>query len=323
MKLSAILTTYNRAALLPEVFRGLERQTLDRSEYEIVVIDDGSTDTTADLVARFSATLPIVYRSQPNSGLAAAKNSGIETAKGDIILFMDDDDVPSPELFQEHLRSHAEYPDEAVGVLGYTNLAPVLAQNPLMHFVTEVGCYLFSYPRIPPATQLLDFSFFWGGRSSCKARLLNRGERFNPAFRFGCEDIELAYRLKKFGLQIKFNRNAKSTMIREISFDAFCRRITQQGRSNFMFSQLHPTEEIRSWTDVADIEHRWLSLEPKFQDLLSSGRRLDALARHRQSAGIELEPWVQKLLHSAYWKAFDAARISGTMEMRKHPVKAS
>lgn len=314
LRLSAILCTFNRAKYLPCVFQSIVSQTVPSSEFEVVVIDDGSTDDTPRIVERYADRLPIVHYRQKSMGLAGAKNQAIRMCSAPIALFMDDDDVASPTLFEEHLKSHEQHPDAAVGVLGYTDLDPAIAKIPLMHFVTEVGCYLFSYPRISDG-EILDYTYFWGGRSSCKTALLKRHGVFNPKFRFGCEDIELGYRMSKVGFKIVYDKKARSTMIRELTFAGFCRRTEQQGRSNYLFYRLHQTQEIERWADLANFEQRWAKIAPKFPQLIASGRHLDVLVRSRLGLGLEVDSWVTQLLHRAYWLAFDACRLKGTYGM--------
>ena len=100
------------------------------------------------------------------------------------------------------LGAHLANPDPAVAVLGLTTLAPEVRRSPLMRHVTEVGCQLFSYGWMKPG-QVMDHTAFWGGRSSCKRSLLVRHGVFHPDFRFGCEDIELGWRLRRFGLKLQ------------------------------------------------------------------------------------------------------------------------
>src|ERR1700712_104613 len=73
-EICAILTTYNRAHLLPRVLEGLEAQRLTKDRFEIVVIDDGSTDQSRAVLAAWSGRLPMRILHQAQSGLAAAKN---------------------------------------------------------------------------------------------------------------------------------------------------------------------------------------------------------------------------------------------------------
>ena len=78
---------------------------------------------------------------------------------------------------------------------------------------------------------MLEYTAFWGGRSSCKRSLLVRHGLFHPDFRFGCEDIELGWRLARYGLRVIYTPCARSVMIRALTFDQFCARSYRQGRS--------------------------------------------------------------------------------------------
>lgn len=90
---SIILNTFNRATLLPRAIRGVLAQTLE--DFEVIVMDDGSTDTTPDVVASFDDPR-IRYIHQANAGLCSARNTGASHALGDWLVFLDDDDEPRP-----------------------------------------------------------------------------------------------------------------------------------------------------------------------------------------------------------------------------------
>ncbi len=309
-KISCLICTFNRADFLWHVMEGLTAQTLPRSEFEVVVVDDGSTDATYQCIDAFRQRLPMRYFWQENAGLAAAKNRAVAEATAPIVLFMDDDDAPAPSLLEQHLRTHASFPQIQIAALGHTNLHPDLVAKPLMQFVTEVGCQLFSYGRTHDGS-ILDYTWFWGGRSSCKRALLDMVGPFNPIFRFGCEDIELGYRLSKHGLRVVYNRAAVSTMLRGMSVDEFCVRTERQGRSNYAFSLLHAVPEIAMWTEIKNAAERWSSISPRFDDILRSARALDAIANARVEHRIELDCTFTEMLHQAYFAAFDASRLKG------------
>src|SRR5215475_12499431 len=146
MLLSAILCTSNRGALLARALESILGQTLEPKDFEVIVIDDGSTDDTRQIVESFERRFHLRYAYQSNAGLASAKNHGIYCSRAPIVLFLDDDEVFSPALFEEHVKAHRTHSEDHYAVLGYTGLHPSIADKPLMDFVTEVGCYLFSYP---------------------------------------------------------------------------------------------------------------------------------------------------------------------------------
>jgi cellulose synthase/poly-beta-1,6-N-acetylglucosamine synthase-like glycosyltransferase len=311
---SVLLCTYNRADLLQQTLESLCHQTLDKNLFEVIIVDDGSQDSTRETALLYKSRLPLLYAYQRNSGLASARNHALFLSKGHLVLLHDDDDSATPSLLEEHVRSHQLHPDDNFGVLGYTTLAPDLACDPVMLFVTEVGKFLFSYSDIK-CGQVLDFTYLWGGRSSCKRQFLMEHGIFNSKFKFGCEDIELAYRLSKHGLRVIYNSRAITTMLRPITYDQFCERLIRQGQSNFVFSQLHPESEVRAWTEVDDL-YKWPLLELVYDTMRKSGRDVDAIYRTKQKLGIDTTD-DRELLHEAYWTAFRASKIKGIANAAK------
>jgi glycosyltransferase involved in cell wall biosynthesis len=312
--ISAVVCTYNRAPLLARALGALCGQTMSPEHFEIVVVDDGSTDDTRETVNSFRSSLPIRYAYQANSGLASGKNHGLFLSRGAIVLFLEDDGVADSRLLEEHYRSHQKFVGEQYAVLGYTDLASAVARSPLMHYVTQVGCHLFSYPLLNHE-DILDFSYFSGSRSSCKRMFLLENGVFNPLFRFGADDVELGYRLSKLGLRVVYNSSAVSHMIRTLDFETFCRRCYRQGRSNWMIGKLHPNEVIRTWLQVDGASEEWAKLQPAYDKLMKMSRDLDVLVTERIRADRPLGELDRELLYRAYGAAFYANRIKGTAQI--------
>ena len=313
--LSVVICTYNRAPLLAQVLESLCKQTLPAERFEVVIINDGSADNTEAIAAAFARKLPLRYFYQRNAGLASAKNHGLFASRGDLVFFMDDDDIASEILLEEHVKTHLMFPAQHYGVLGYTALSPEMSGNPLMHFVTEVGCFLFSYPSLKNG-EVLDYSYFWGGRSSCKRSFLLEHGVFNPVFRFGAEDIELGYRLSKHGLRVIYNRNAVSIMVRKISFDAFCHRLERQGSSNYVMSRLHPEPEIQRWAEIVDLDKNWAMINGHYDAIVGSARHLDSIANLKLTSGFDLDDETRYLTYRGYWAAFKACKLKGIVKKR-------
>ncbi|HUM70537.1 MAG TPA: glycosyltransferase, partial [Chloroflexota bacterium] len=99
--ISVVVPAYNAAAVISDCLAALQKQTVDRQSYEVIVVDDGSVDDTA-----VHAQLPgvQVIRSPQNRGAAAARNLGIQAAQGEIICFTDADCVPEPHWIEEVTR---------------------------------------------------------------------------------------------------------------------------------------------------------------------------------------------------------------------------
>ena len=106
--ITVVIPTYNRVGRWPSVLRGLQSQTLDSDEFEVVVVSDGSTDGTNEYLRSVSASYHYVVEVQPNGGPAVARNRGVELAQAPIIVFLDDDIVAAPSLLEHHLRRHRE-----------------------------------------------------------------------------------------------------------------------------------------------------------------------------------------------------------------------
>lgn len=318
-ELSVILATRDRAALLPLVLAGFEKQTLVSARYEIVVIDDGSTDQTLSVLAGWQGRLPLRIIPQRAAGLAAAKNLGVFASRAPILVFADDDDVPEPGYLTAHLAAHLRHRDPAVAVLAQTVLDPTIADVPIMRHVTGPGGQLFYYKGMVPE-QIVGFKEFWGGRSSCKRALLTEYGVFNPAFEFGCEDIELAWRLQvRRGIAVIFVPAAQTRMIRALTFDGFCDRSIRQGRSQWLFAHLHPDPLIRHYCEVDQAIGLWEHYRGDFAAILRWARRLDAMMLARAGAGLPLLPESQNDLDAAYRFAFQLCRAKGVADAASLP----
>jgi glycosyltransferase involved in cell wall biosynthesis len=310
--LSVVICTYNRAPLLARLLDSLCRQTLPAHYFEVVVINDGSVDDTETVVAAYASRLPLQYGYQGNGGPASARNRGLFLCRGDILLFLDDDNIPAETLLEEHLKTHRQFPARHYAVLGYMPLSPEISENPLMHYVTEIGQFLLSYPSLKHG-DILDYRYFWGGSSSCKRSLLLEFGIFNPAFRFGCEDVELGYRLSRRGLRIVFNGNAISYVSMKMDFDAFCHRSERQGASSYIFSRLHPEPEIQHYTEMMDSEQNRAMIDGHHEAIIKSARSLDIMANLKLAAGFDLTDEDRYLLYRAYYAAFKACKVKGIM----------
>ncbi|MDT8307319.1 MAG: glycosyltransferase family 2 protein [Anaerolineae bacterium] len=118
MNISVVITSRNRRDSLRQTLASLEAQTV--APHEVIVVDDGSTDGTGEMLA--AAFPDVVYvRREQHGGPAAARNQGIRAATGDLIAFTDDDSIPPPRWLEGHLH---HFDDARVGAVGGPSIPP-------------------------------------------------------------------------------------------------------------------------------------------------------------------------------------------------------
>jgi len=200
MEISVIIPTYNNREVLRETIRALREQTLAPELYEIVVVDDGSTDGTAEILAEAQRVPGAAVRSvtQANRGRSAARNLGVRGAEGRIVVFLDSDLWATPTLLAEH---HRHYPDGAAGrgVQGRTITHPESRVTPFMK-VKEMTPDL----TIRRRRDLSPFHVTTRNCSMLRQDVLDAGG-FDETFSgYGWEDIELAIRMHERGVRFEY-----------------------------------------------------------------------------------------------------------------------
>lgn len=204
MEMSVVIPTYNNREVLRETIRALQRQTLGAELYEIVVVDDGSTDGTAEMLAELSTGPGPVVRcvTQPNRGRSAARNLGIGSARGRIVVFLDSDLWATPTLLAEHLN---HYPAGVTGrgVQGRTVTHPDARVTAFMQ-VKEMTPDL----TIRRRRDLSPFHVTTRNSSMLRRDVLDAGG-FDETFSgYGWEDIELAIRMHARGVRFEYEPQA-------------------------------------------------------------------------------------------------------------------
>jgi len=251
---SVVIPTYNRASMLLRVLDALDAQR-GAPPFEVIVIDDGSTDETGPAVAQRKG---IVYRAQPNGGPGRARNHGVSLAGGRFVIFIGDDTVPEERFVAEHARVHAEGGDDPLtACLGYTGWPRGERVTAFMDYINDYGLQ-FGYRLIEDGT-VVPFNFFYTSNISIDRQLLAE-HPFDTTFPAAAwEDIELAYRLDKLGLKIRYNAKAVTRHYHPMSVDSFARRQYTVGKSGAIFYSKHP--ELGHFLGVHELETRTLAGE--------------------------------------------------------------
>jgi glycosyltransferase involved in cell wall biosynthesis len=238
---SIVIPTYNRKPILEKCLRALEKQHFSDTKvegYEVVVVDDGSTDETLTWLAQEPGLPHVRLLEQAHQGPAAARNLGVEQARGEWIIFIDSDLVVTPAFLQAHADA-------------LVNGAAKLGSDRLFTYGAVINTCNFDHPEDEPY-KITDFSaaYFATGNVAIARKWLLEAGLFDTQFQlYGWEDLELGVRLKKLGLTLikcpeavgyhwhpPFNLKQIPTLIdKEI----------QRGRMGVIFYQKHPSWDVR------------------------------------------------------------------------------
>lgn len=255
--ISLIIPTYNRSRQLYAVLKALEEQTLHKEQFEVIVVDDGSTDNTQSLVEWFerSTSVQLVYLRQENKKQGAARNYGLTKASKPLAAFIGDDIVPEPDFLSAHLQRHnAENLNEKLVVIGHTKWPPEMLVTPFMDFIHEYG-YQFGFSIMNDRNEL-PFNFFYTSNISVSLSFLQQQDViFDECFEaYGWEDIELGFRLEKNGMRMCFEHQAIAYHYHPMDVHSFYNRQVNVGRSSRRFLAKHP--ELQSLLGQDDLA-RW------------------------------------------------------------------
>ncbi|ACL25248.1 exopolysaccharide biosynthesis glycosyltransferase EpsD [Chloroflexus aggregans] len=229
---SIVIPTYNRCDRLQRVLAALAKQTYPHTSFEVVIVSDGSTDGTAAFCQYAQTPFHLQFIQQANAGPAAARNRGVAAARGTIILFLDDDVVPAPNLIAEHMRLHSEC--ERRIVLGPMLTPPDARLSPWVAWEQAMleKQYRAMTSGIWPATARQ----FYTGNTSLARQLVLAAGGFDERFR-RAEDIELAYRLNKLGVEFVFAPQAIGYHYADRSFTSWLATPYAYGRNDIIFGR--------------------------------------------------------------------------------------
>lgn len=248
MKVSVIVPVYNTAQYLPKCLESLLNQTLD--EIEIIVVNDGSTDDSQQIIDEFAkSNSKIKAYQKPNGGLSDARNYGLEKASGKFIGFVDSDDFVSPEMFEKMVGKAMEYSAEIV----FCGLEKVNEKG-------EAFRELPQSPQLPEKIILQeDFTIF--GEMACFAcNKLFKSDLFdNVQFKKGIhfEDIELIPQLVlKSTIIAKINEPYYKYFERQ---DSITKTHTRKGLDMFV-----AIENVKKAFDKSSYKNNWQEFDRFF-----------------------------------------------------------
>ena len=238
-KISVVIPCFNGANTIECTLDSVFSQTLPPDQYEVIVVDNNSSDDTKKVLSRLRRHHPnLVTLMERKPGVAPTRNKGAAQAKAKIILFLDDDMIASPRLLEEHLTSHGQHDGS---VLGYftTNLKG--KPDPFL-FYLEVTEEQNAFPM--KNGSIINYQFFYTGNVSVKRKMFEKVGGFDENFEGGgVEDIDLGYQMSRFGDRLLFNKNATSEHIYFPHYAEFKRKKIHIGSQLAYF--LHKNPELQ------------------------------------------------------------------------------
>jgi GT2 family glycosyltransferase len=211
IRLSVVIPTFNRRQVLERTLPALLAQDLAPEDYEVIVVMDGSTDGTAELLRDWKPKCAFRALEAPHRGPSAARNVGIRAAVGELVLFLDDDLMGVPDLLRQHLAAHSD--SEPRVVHGPIYIAPGSSES-IIRYLSEIG-YEGYYRSLNPDKELRypeDFSpsiavLSSMANSSIPREILLQCGGFDEQI-LAAEDLELGLRLWRMGIPFRFRPSA-------------------------------------------------------------------------------------------------------------------
>jgi GT2 family glycosyltransferase len=245
--ISVIIPSHNRSDVLRRTLNALREQTYPLQQLEVLVVVDGCTDGTGEMLGYYKAPFALRVIEQPNYGPAAARNEGAVQAEGEILLFLDDDIVSAPSLIEAHVRAHQCRSGHAV--IGY--LPPVF-QGQMDFF--RVGLRTWWENKFHALRQIghrYTYQDMLSGNFSVEAGLFARVGGFDTTF-WCHEDYELGVRLIEAGIPFTFAEDALGYHHENSDLDRSFLRARQEGCADVLIGRRHP--ELRLTLPLAHFE---------------------------------------------------------------------
>ena len=246
--ISVVVTTFNRREMLSRCLQSLADQDCSHSEYEVIVVVDGSTDGTREYLRSLRTDIALRVIHQPNRGLAAARNAGLSAATQKVVMFLDDDLICSSQVISEHIRAHES--KERVIAFGPVLVSSEKSERAALRatqkfYAAEIYLPLERgdspiwpiHARVPP-------------NSSVSKELLGKFSGFDENFVNAHEDIELGLRLWRDGVRFRYlPRAAVRHEYAKSEHDLAVSEASRAGKCEIMLCRKH--QEYRQISELA------------------------------------------------------------------------
>jgi GT2 family glycosyltransferase len=303
--ISLIVPTYNRLSILKNCLAALEAQTISARQFEVIVIDDGSSDGTEEAMRRYHPDFGFQYLRQANSGTGAARRHGVEQARGEYLLLMNDDTICDANLLEQHLRAHNQYSPGRWAILGAFEYPAVARQRALSHFLSTNP---FMFPQVEMAEGCpYGYSHFITCNLSIPRQAVMEAGSFDSTFKLS-EDTELGIRLFEMGYGVIYHPGAHAWHD-HLPYRAanLIRRARVYGADYFYMFRKHP-RVLREWAMPIALD----AMDPGNAQRIRA--YLDPQRKQVEGAVAALERWDAVEFEPLLARPKEAAQILGLFQ---------
>ncbi|MFM6476611.1 MAG: glycosyltransferase family 2 protein [Dolichospermum sp.] len=320
MIISVIIPTRNRASLLEKFLLSLKNQTLAISSYEVVIIDNGSTDYTKSLVEKYIPIIPnLKYIFEPNPGLHSGRHRGFLESQGEILVYGDDDIEVFPQWLETIYHSFQENPD--VAMIGGKNL-PQFESNPpswleKMWQPNQSGEQILGYLSILNLGDEVKFVspyYIFGCNFAIRRSILETARGFHPdgmpqeliKYRGDGESYVSSYVQQK-GYKALYHPDASVyhwVSNKRMTLEYFCLRAYNQGISDSytkIRAGLEQEQNVSNKYSSVSLIHK---LKGSYQKILNLARKVKKKISSLNDVDVELRD-IKQNIASAYQDGFN------------------
>lgn len=257
MDISIVIPTYNRSKILRRSLETIFAQDFPSSEFEVIVVVDGSKDNTAEALKPLRPACRFRVIEQENRGLAGARNTGFRAAESDLVLFLDDDMRSDPGLVAAHVKAHRRYGD--VVVFGSLFLSSDSTTNLASEcFRREIGAFHLLHAENPSVEWKITDCIF--SNSSISREMMAEVGGFDERFRMR-EDLDLGIRLMERGVRMKYANDAIAYEYYDKTAADLLADARAFGVADALLARKHPEQMIEGHL-------RWLENDPALKKTL-------------------------------------------------------
>jgi glycosyltransferase involved in cell wall biosynthesis len=235
-EVSVIVPTYDRREMLERCLEALARQSADPGSFEVIVVDDGSSDGTTEMVEGLETPFELRLLRRHHGRAAAARNAGIEASAGRICVLIDSDIVASPGLVAAHVAGHARR-ERTLGIGPLTQVPPRARDWYAHTFAAEWDKHYAVLGR-RPATWM---DCYGGNFSAPRAALVESGGYAVDLP--GAADVELPYRLWRAGFVPQLFPDAGAVHDDQKRASLILKDSARRGVAYLQFAEWHPGAE--------------------------------------------------------------------------------